>query len=80
MVQPTKKVNFMIQEDIRKEFENLVPSGERSKVVNRALRKELMTIKRQRLTEKLMALRAVQPLATGEIVKALREDRKRTPQ
>lgn len=78
MAQTSKKVNFMIHDDVRKEFEHLVPPGERSKVVNRALRKELIAIKRHRLTEKLMALRAGKSLSTDEILKTLKEDRKRT--
>jgi hypothetical protein len=72
-----KKVNFMISDDVRKEFERLVPSGERSKVANEALRKELHFIKRKRLTERLLLLRAKQRLSTKEIVAALKKDRSR---
>jgi hypothetical protein len=72
-----RKVNFMINDDVRKEFEKLVPSGERSKVANEALRKELNSIKRKRLTEKLLLLRSKQRLSTKEIVTALKKDRTR---
>jgi len=72
-----RKVNFMISEDVRKEFERLVPSGERSKVANEALRKELNFIKRKRLTERLLLLRSKQSLSTKEIVTALKKDRRR---
>lgn len=75
MSQITKKVNFMISEDIRKEFERLVPPGERSKVVNEALKKELNSIKRKRLTERLLLLRSKHKLSTKEIVNTLRKDR-----
>jgi hypothetical protein len=73
----SRKVNFMINDDVRKEFEKLVPSGERSKVVNEALRKELNSIKRKRLTERLLLLRSKQSLSTKEIVTALKKDRTR---
>lgn len=78
MAQRAKKVNFMIADDIKEEFERLVPPGERSKVVNEALRKELNLLKRKRLTERLLLLKAKSPLlSTEEIVTALREERKR---
>jgi hypothetical protein len=51
MAHTAKKINFMISDDVREEFEQLIPLGERSKVVNEALRKELISIKRKRLTE-----------------------------
>ena len=77
MAQTSRKVNFMINDDVRKEFERLVPSGERSKVVNEALKKELNSIKRKRLTERLLLLRSKQSLSTKEIVTALKKDRTR---
>lgn len=78
MARTAKKVNFMINDDIRKEFEKLVPQGERSKIVNDALRKELILIKRKKLTERLMALRAKGPLlSTKDIVESVRKDRSR---
>ena len=77
MAQTSRKVNFMINDDVRKEFERLVPSGERSKVVNEALKKELNSIKRKRLTERLLLLRSKQSLSTNEIVAALKKDRTR---
>jgi hypothetical protein len=73
----SRKVNFMINDDVRKEFERLVPSGERSKVANEALKKELNSIKRKRLTERLLLLRSKQSLSTKEIVTALKKDRTR---
>ena len=77
MSKTAKKVNFMINDDLRREFERLVPSGERSKVVNKALKKELNSIKRTRLTERLLLLRSKQKLSTKEIVTALKKDRTR---
>jgi len=77
MAQTSRKVNFMINDDVRKEFERLVPSGERSKVANEALKKELNSIKRKRLTERLLLLRSKQSLSTHEIVAALKKNRTR---
>jgi len=77
MPRTASKVNFMINDDVRKEFERLVPSGERSKVANEALKKELNFIKRKRLTERLLLLRSKQGLSTKEIVAALKKDRTR---
>lgn len=77
MAQTSRKVNFMISDDVRKEFERLVPSGERSKVANEALKKELNSIKRKRLTERLLLLRSKQGLSTNDIVAALKKDRTR---
>jgi hypothetical protein len=73
-----RKVNFMVDEEIREEFERLVPAGERSRTVNRALRRELSILRRQQLSEKLLQLRAqTDPIPPGEIVKAVRTVRKR---
>lgn len=78
MTQTAKKINFMITEDVRKEFERLVPPGQRSRVVNEALRRELMSIKRKRLTERLLDLRGRgKRLSTEDIVEALKKDRSR---
>ncbi len=78
MAQATKKINFMINDDIRKEFEELVPPGVRSRVVNEALRKELIAIKRKRLAERLLSIRTKSPLiSTKEIVRLVKKDRLR---
>lgn len=79
MAQSAKKLNFMIRNDIARELEDVVPPGERSKVVNEALAKELAAIRRKALTDRLRAVREKSPsLATTEIVATLRKDRKRT--
>lgn len=78
MAQTAKKVNFMVNNNVRKEFERLVPPGERSKIVNEALRKELNLIKRERLTEKLLSIRAKSPsLSTDDITEIVRKNRAR---
>ncbi len=78
MAHMTKKLNFMIKSELVKDLEDLVPPGKRSKVVNDAIMKELMSIRRQGLTEKLLAVQRKSPfLSSEEIVTVLREDRGR---
>ena len=77
MTQKTKKLNFMIKNELVMELEELVPPGRRSKVVNEAIMKELMALKRQKLTEKLLVIKQKSPsLSTDEIVATLKEDRR----
>jgi len=77
MGRSTRKLNFLIEEDISRDLESLVPSGQRSKVVNQALRKELELIRRKKVLEKL---RATPPskkrFSTREIVEGLAKDRR----
>lgn len=78
MATATKRLNFMIKTELAKEFEAAVPAGMRSKVVNEALSKELVRIRRQKATENLMKLRDKCPVVTtDEILKVLRTDRDR---
>ncbi len=73
-----RKLNFMIKGDIAREFEILVPAGERSRVVNEALARELLAIRRRMITSRLRAAREKGPaLGTERIVAALRKDRAR---
>ncbi len=73
-----KKLNFFVEEDVRREMETLVPTGRRARVINEALRRELLRIKRERAAEKLKALKSGGAAVSGrEIVAALRKDRKR---
>ena len=72
------KVNFVLDEDVKGDLDRLVASGMRSRVINEALRKELLGIKRQRLAAKQDRLRRrTQQISTAEIVKAVRRDRSR---
>jgi len=71
-----KKVNFLLDENLDKEMKALIPPGERSRVVNEALRKELLRIKRQKATEQLIRLRDKGPkISTRKIVETLRKER-----
>jgi hypothetical protein len=78
MAQMTKKLNFMIKNELAMELEELVPPGKRSKVVNDAIMKELMMIRRQKLTERLLKIKQKSPpLSIDQIVAAVKEDRRR---
>lgn len=75
---PLKKLNFFVEEDVRREIEALVPAGRRAKVINEALRRELLRIKRMQVAEKLKALKSEGAAVSDHgIVAALRKDRKR---
>ena len=72
------KVNIVLDDDVRSELERLVDSGMRSRVINEALRKELVSIRRRRLSDRLDKLRPkTKPLSTKEIVSLIRRDRGR---
>ena len=51
------KLNVSIDEKVREELFRLVPPRRRSQVVNEALRKELLSRKRQHATEAIRRLR-----------------------
>ena len=72
-----KKLNFMIEEDIRRELEQLIPAGKRSMVVNDALRKELERIRRKSSIEKLLNSNLKgKRYSNSEIIDGLAMDRK----
>jgi|YNPNPStandDraft_1061719.scaffolds.fasta_scaffold23525_5 Arc/MetJ-type ribon-helix-helix transcriptional regulator len=76
MATKTRKLNFSIDEDLCRAMEELIPSGQRSRVVNDALRRELARIRRQRAVEELKAApRPSTSLTNDEIVTALAHDR-----
>jgi len=73
-----KKVNIVLDDDVKAELETLVEAGLRSRVINSALRKELIAIRRRRLSERLDGLRQkTKPVSTQEIVTLIRRDRGR---
>ena len=70
------KANFLLEDKVKEELESLVPSGKRSKVVNEAIKKELLRLKRKKLTERLLLLRSQGPIIPmEEILKALKKNR-----
>ncbi|HEY2931030.1 MAG TPA: hypothetical protein VGK99_04735 [Acidobacteriota bacterium] len=72
------KVNIVLDDDVKSDLDTLVESGSRSHLINRAVRKELLQIRRQQLSEKLARLRKkTTPVSTQEIISLLRRDRSR---
>jgi predicted transcriptional regulator len=73
-----RKVSFTLDDDVHRELVRLVPPRMRSRVVNEALRRELLRRRRQLATDRLMRLRdATGTLRAREILDAVRRDRKR---
>jgi hypothetical protein len=78
MAQTTRKLNFMIDNDVAAELEKYVPSGRRSKVVTQAIARELALQRRKRISERLLELRSKTTKMTGrKLLSELAEDRKR---
>ena len=72
------KVNFVLDEDVKSDLDRLVESGMRSRIINQALRKELLQIKRQKLAERHDQIRGrANRVSSREIVRTLRRDRER---
>lgn len=72
------KVNFIIEEEVRDELNRVIPPRKRSKLVNKAIKKELLRLKRQSTTENLLKLREEIALyGSSEIDKQLKSDRSR---
>lgn len=76
MGQTSRKINFLIEEDVVQKMESLIPTGKRSKLVNEALRKELELIKRKSAVDRLL-LESGQgrKMSTAAIVVGLSSDR-----
>lgn len=74
---PTK-VNIVLDDDVKADLDRLVESGKRSRVVNRALRREIDLMRRRAANTRLDVIRATtKPVSTTEIVKLVRRDRGR---
>ena len=73
-----RKVNIVLDDDVKSDLDELVDAGLRSRVINDALRKELSLIRRRRLSDRLDAVRKkTKPVSTEEIVRLVRHDRGR---
>jgi Arc/MetJ-type ribon-helix-helix transcriptional regulator len=76
MRRPAKKLNFLIEEAVCKDLEQLVPLGKRSQVVNDALRRELERIRRKNAVERLiLSSGTIKRLSTEQIMERLAQDR-----
>ena len=72
------KVNIVLDKDIKEALESLVEKGDRSRVINEALRKELLNMRRRRLAKELEELRKkTKPVSTREISALIRRERSR---
>ena len=74
---PTK-VNIVLDDDVKADLDRLVESGMRSRVINAALRREILMMRRQRASRRLDDLRkTTRVVATSELVTLVRRDRGR---
>ena len=74
---PTK-INIVLDDDVKADLDELVESGKRSRVVNAALRKEILSIRRQRASARLDRLRSsAGRTSTAEVIRLIRRDRRR---
>ena len=74
---PTK-VNIVLDDDVKADLDRLVQSGMRSRVVNAALRREILRLRRQHASGRLDELRAkTRAVSTSEMVRLIRRDRGR---
>jgi hypothetical protein len=72
------KVSFILDHDVQEEMIRLIPPRKRSRVVNEALRRELLLRKRAFATERLREIREkIGTMSGREIVDAVRKDRAR---
>ena len=74
---PTK-VSIVLDDDVKADLDRLVASGMRSRVINMALRREVLALQRQRADRRLGALRKTTPaVSASELVRLVRRDRGR---
>lgn len=74
---PTK-VNIVLDDDVKADLDRLVESGMRSRLVNTALRREMLRLRREQASRRLDELRkTTKALSTAELVKLIRRDRNR---
>jgi len=72
------KVNIVLDDDVKAELEALVKVGMRSRVINNAIRKDLILMRRRQLSDRLDDLRGkTKSISTKEIVKLIQRDRGR---
>jgi len=74
---PTK-VNIVLDDDVKQELDRLVESGMRSRVINRALRREILALRREKANARLETMRrTTRPVSTAVLVAQIRRDRGR---
>ena len=76
MSNTARKLNFLIEEEICRNLEKLIPAGKRSRLVNDALRKELELIRRKAAVDQLLASSpGSQKFSKSDITDLLNKDR-----
>jgi hypothetical protein len=74
---PTK-VNIVLDDDVKADLDRLVREGMRSRVINAALRREILRLRRQHASRRLDELRGkTRSVSTPELVRLVRRDRGR---
>ena len=74
---PTK-VNIVLDDDVKAGLDRLVESGQRSRVINSALRREIHLMSRRAANIRLDEIRTkTKPVSTSDIVQLVRRDRGR---
>ena len=74
---PTK-VNIVLDDDVKADLDRLVRSGTRSRVINAAVRREILRLRREDASLRLDEWRRhTRPVATSQIVSLIRRDRGR---
>ncbi|MEW6388100.1 MAG: hypothetical protein AB1491_11340 [Thermodesulfobacteriota bacterium] len=71
-----RKLNFLIEEEVCRDLERLVPPGKRSQIVNAALRKELEMLRREQAGGRILAHRITgRKFSNRQIAEELAKDR-----
>ena len=74
---PTK-VNVVLDDDVKADLDRLVETGLRSRTINRALRREILAIRRERANQHIEELRrTTRPVSGAALAAQLRRDRGR---
>lgn len=74
---PTK-VNIVLDDDVKADLDRLVESGMRSRVINTALRREILMLQRQQANRRLDELRkTTKVVSPAELLRLIRRDRAR---
>jgi hypothetical protein len=76
MGRTSRKLNFLIRENICPDLEMFVPAGKRSEPVNQGLRKELDSIRRGKAAHEILASSSKgKRFSNRQIVEGLAKDR-----
>ena len=74
---PTK-INVVLDDDVKADLDRWVRSGTRSRIVNTALRREILRIRREGASRRLDDLRrGTTPVSNATLVALIRRDRGR---